>query len=147
MQARRRVLRLSDRSKPKPAKARGSKLPPPDELPPEEDEEELPLLDPPPEEPELLDALELLPEDELLEPVPPLEEELPPLPEEEDELLPGASNTRAETVCCTPQALGRTTDTAGGGSDRSSRVEPAQEAPDSQDVYWLVWSKRMFEAS
>jgi hypothetical protein len=46
-----------------------------------------------------------------------------------------------------PQALGRTTDTAGEGLDKSSNGEFAQDARDSQNVYPLVLSNWMFEAS
>jgi len=46
-----------------------------------------------------------------------------------------------------PQALGRTTDTAGKGLDKSSNGEFAQDACDSQDEYPLVLSNRTFEAS
>ena len=68
-------------------------------------------------------------------------------PPPEDELLSDTSKARPETVSWIPQALGRTTATAGEGSDKSNSVDPAQDAPDNQDVYWLVLSKNMFEAS
>lgn len=71
----------------------------------------------------------------------------PGLPFRSMSRIGGASYTRPETVSLMPQALGRTMDTAGEGLDKASNGESAQDAPDSQDVYRLVLSNWMFEAS